>query len=633
MKNFIRTAFFLIAIQLVSQTAQGATTQFYLRHISNASDVESFEHVFHAMVIDQRNARIKISGEDVLEIVRIAKAKPFADNVLQDVFGWAVTMFNNEEMDLAISFFLESALYYAKNNRSLNEALSYYEIAHIQYKGKNYREATEYYRKALHTGKDSLALRIIINCYNGLGLIHREARTLDSAMYKFKEALIIADSTNDTAWKGILYGNIGSLYLLNDLLDSAKYYYQLNLQFIKRVYELENLIEAYVHMGQLSNKWNKPQEALLYLDSATSVIAQHAVKFNDYFFNPQDYINETYAEAYAKLGNKNLAYDYLQKYFEISKQKQAKAQIRSVRQIQLTQEFEKQQQELGLLQKINEANLATINQQRLNQIAYLVIIILISLIAFFTSKGVTKLKELNRKLVQQNEELDRLNRIKNKLFSVISHDLRAPLSNLYSLLGLLKTNVISRTDFDDMLDRISMNVKGCSEVLDNLFQWARVELNEHHRTAMNVDVEHLVNRIYEQNADRLQAKNISFSQKIQKNVMVSMDENQLEIILRNVITNAIKFTREGGVINVEAIAVDGKSIITVTDNGVGMSQENIDRLFLANHHFTTLGTMHEKGTGIGLLISHDMVKKNKGDIQVESVLGKGTSFRLIFPNA
>ncbi len=622
---------FLAAVLVISPApGHGQTKQSYIEELGKAATADDFHRQFGAMIETYHKGTLDFNNDDVREIIRIAKSKSFADQVLARVYGWAGFTYGDGRMHEAIIYFLESASLYAKQGKRANESLCYFNIALIQHKAENYAEAKENYDRALQGPIDSLDHRTVINCYNGLALINREGKHLDEAEAEFRNAYNLAVEKKDSAWIGILLGNIGSIFLREGSYDSALSYYQKNLALIRNTPESENEIETYAHLSRVYLGKDNLDLAFAYLDSAVRFIDTRKIAFSD-FFNPMDDINELYALAWARKGDYKKAFEYYSKYHEVTAEKQSRVNGRNLKQLQLTYSYKEQQNELELLQKINEANLETIRKQQLLEYAFVFIIALLSLMAFLTYNTSRQRKQLNKDLARTNSELERLNTMKNRLFSVISHDLRTPLANLQSILELIKSGDLNANDLATVAGKLGQQVKSSGHVLENLLEWAKSELNESKSNPTEVHLSPLVDEVIRQFEADLMAKNISIVNEIPAGTVAWVDKNQIEIVFRNLIANAIKFTHMDGEVKIGAASYSTTTQIAIKDTGVGMTPDQLKGLFQPNKLLSTPGTNKEKGSGIGLLITKELVTTNSGFIEVESVKGAGTMFSLTFP--
>jgi two-component system sensor histidine kinase/response regulator len=241
-------------------------------------------------------------------------------------------------------------------------------------------------------------------------------------------------------------------------------------------------------------------------------------------------------------------------------------------------------------------------------------------------------KAKNETISEQIQQLEEVNQVKDKLFSIVSHDLKDSISSIKAFLDLLKEDSISKEEFRDLIPELSENADNASSLLFNLLNWSKSQMQnlEPKPELFNIqDVFHTKMALVEQ---KVEDKRIVLIDESQRD-FVYADRSMIEIVIQNLITNAVKFSRTGDVITVSNQDAQGKSLICVEDTGVGISPENIEKLFNVNKNFTTVGTKNEKGTGLGLTIAKDLVELNKGRIWVESTPNVGSKFFIELPKA
>ncbi len=582
------------------------------------------------MIYFLHSGKLDFHREDVRAIIDIVRRRPFGDRVLPKVYGWASSMVGNGRLDEALTFFLESAQFYKSRGKAFGESLSYFEIALIYHKAGQYTEANDYYQRTLLIGGDSLHYRTRINCYNGGALVLRHQKKYSRAIAEFRRAYEVARVHADTAWLAILLGNIGSCHLAEGRYDSSLYYYHRNLRLIRKTTEFENEIETYVNLGTVYLKKGLLSYAESYVDSALIIIKERKISFND-FFNPWDKIYKTYADIYAASGDYKRAYEYQSKFHEAEQQKQSDLNGRNLKQLQALHDFEQSQREVGLLRDVNEANQLVIKQQRYTAWSLAVIVLLLLVVTLIVFRNLRERKRLNRELVKSNAELERLNSVKNTLLSVIGHDLRTPIANLRGAMNLIRDGQLSNDEVTAIYEAIDHRLKLSTDALENLLRWGKAQLVNESVTPTRVLVVSLVETVFEQLESDINRKNIEVINDLTHALTCTVDRDQLEVILRNIIANAVKFTPDGGQIRIDGKS-DGKTLtMIVKDTGVGMPPEQVEKLF-TKRVISTQGTNMEEGTGIGLILTKEMVVANKGDIRVESEQGKGSTFLITFPS-
>lgn len=237
-----------------------------------------------------------------------------------------------------------------------------------------------------------------------------------------------------------------------------------------------------------------------------------------------------------------------------------------------------------------------------------------------------------QEIERQKEELAELNNLKSKLFSVISHDLRTPLYGLRNLFRSVEQYNLPAEEIKVLIPDVVKDLHYTTDLMENLLQWAKSQMKGESLSPQLIDMSKLIHDV--QQIVRLQAENkqVYLKTKTDKPVYIYADKEMIEVVLRNLISNAIKFTPNEGEVSIDVKEDDELIEVLVSDTGTGMSEEARSKLF-GDEHFTTKGTSNESGTGLGLMICKEFLRKNGGDIHVESELGKGSTFAFTLPRA
>ncbi|WP_346854249.1 hybrid sensor histidine kinase/response regulator [uncultured Draconibacterium sp.] len=242
------------------------------------------------------------------------------------------------------------------------------------------------------------------------------------------------------------------------------------------------------------------------------------------------------------------------------------------------------------------------------------------------------LKYTRDSLQKTTAHLEELNALKDKMFSVIGHDLRSPLGSVRMTLDFLSK--IEAPDDNPFSENIKIMLKTTDEVfglLENLLGWAKSQSNKLNISKELLVLKDLTNSIYYLNKGSMDLKQIEFASEISDEDTLFADLNTMKIVFRNLVSNAIKFTPEKGTIKIVSKKAGDNIRIEVSDTGVGIPEENLSKLFNPNQHVTTYGTNRESGSGLGLVLCSDFVVKNNGKIWVESTVGKGSTFIVELP--
>lgn len=246
-----------------------------------------------------------------------------------------------------------------------------------------------------------------------------------------------------------------------------------------------------------------------------------------------------------------------------------------------------------------------------------------------------QVRDRTAELERQKHQLAELNASKDKFFSIISHDLRSPFNALLGFAQLLSENLdrYSLEDIRQKVDRIKLSSENLYTLLENLLTWSRIQRGamEHHPET--VFLEDIVEDIRDLFLSKSDEKQIAFISAVPPGLTAYADYNMVHTVIRNLVSNSMKFTPAGGRITVTATANQTAPIIeiAVSDTGTGIAPQDLEKLFRIDVQFTQVGTAGEKGTGLGLNLCQELVEKNGGTIRVDSAPGSGTTFRFTIP--
>ncbi|MBI9073665.1 MAG: hybrid sensor histidine kinase/response regulator [Melioribacteraceae bacterium] len=244
-----------------------------------------------------------------------------------------------------------------------------------------------------------------------------------------------------------------------------------------------------------------------------------------------------------------------------------------------------------------------------------------------------ELVQLNSKLAESEKDLMESNANKDKFFSIISHDLKCPFNGILGATEMLVSyyDELSSEEAKEMIQVVRESSTKAYELLEGLLEWAQTQTGRMEYIFENIDLYEQSTKTIELLKTNAQNKNIFLKNEVKENTLVFADKRATETVLRNLITNAIKFTKPDGIIKVETEKRDSEIAISVSDSGIGMSDKDKNKLFKIEVHHTTVGTNNEAGTGVGLILCKELVEKHGGKIWVESELGVGSKFIFTLP--
>jgi|GEM_PF-1444608 len=249
------------------------------------------------------------------------------------------------------------------------------------------------------------------------------------------------------------------------------------------------------------------------------------------------------------------------------------------------------------------------------------------------NESLSKQKETEQKnnflLKRAKEDQERMNLMKDHLFRIISHDLRSPINTIHGLTELLTNNKLSKEEESLISERLKKSTDSTNQLLDNLLSWSAFQINNSTKPIIgNVNIKELIKDIFKQLEVKTIQKNITLIEKVDHGLSIYADSNMLEIVIRNLVSNAIKFSYQEQSITVFAEKKDDQLIIQVKDCGMGMPKEILEKLFTNDKSVSREGTFNEKGTGIGLLLCKNLLENCGGTIEAMSIPKQQTIFTI-----
>lgn len=445
---------------------------------------------------------------------------------------------------------------------------------------KNYEKAETFLKKALEMEDTSIGIRVkAIATYN-LGNLHHEIKEFDEALKYYDLSLGYYAQLNNNA------------QTINPLIGIAKTYLSIN-EYTKA----KEIAKKAVEVGE-ENK------ILLELTNATSLLST----------------------VYEKLGDFENAYNYSKKNIELTDSLNVHKRNQEMELMETEYKFKRREEELKQQQ-----------QQELQQQSFIVKsvgagLFLSLLIVLLIYRSNVRQDKANRRLEKLNKELKETNKIKNQLFSIIAHDLRKPLSNLYGMVTLLEMDSANQNQIKKLIPQLVTQFKQTSNLVNNLLNWAKSQMEGYKVIPENFNIHTLIDDNIKLLQSKFDEKKISISQNYNDNDIVIADKNMINLVVLNLLSNALKFCDENDSVTVITSTNKNTLTIEVKDTGVGIPSDKISQLF--NHSFySTSGTRKENGTGLGLLLCKDFVEKNNGTIRAESTQGVGTSIFFTLPLA
>ena len=550
-------------------------------------------------------------------------------------------------------------------------------VGHIEIKRGNYRKGMEASLAAISIFESNDLNKDLSTAYNNLANAYYNINELDKSLeYNFK-ALDVRQTLNDSLDITASLKNIASLYSIKKDHRKSIEYYDRVFNFLKGNQDpslqgeiLPKIGQEYLNLREFNEAADYLVRALKYnrrinnksgLLHTLNSIGDLNLQSGEYKV-AQNQLYEANVIAKQIKNQKELLRNYKllmqldstkgqfkgafvwQRRYQNLKDSIYNADFKTVGRFDNDYELEKSQE--SLLQKQeskDEANSKKINNLKLLNygliglvITALTILLLIHLKRKSRLRYTHELEEKNAKILLQNEEilsqsrnLEEINQVKDKLFSIVSHDLKDSITSIKGFLDLLNEGSITKEEFEHLVPELSENANSASLLLFNLLNWSKSQMESLEPKPELFDIQAVFQNKIKLVEQKIESKKIILIDDSQRD-FVYADKSMVEIIIQNLLANAVKFSKNGDVITISNSINDGKSLICIEDSGVGISQENLEKIFKSNS-FTTIGTKEEKGTGLGLTICKELVELNKGRIWVESAVNVGSKFFVELP--
>jgi signal transduction histidine kinase len=579
----------------------------------------------------------------------------------------------NSQYDSSVVYFEKALRIREKLKNKENLASTLNNLGTVYYQWAIYDKAIEYYVKALDINKELKNNTGISLVKTNIGLVFQANKNPEKAIESYRESLVYAKASGELEPEAYAYNSLGQAFLkLNP--DSAVYYFQKAYKLYVDADYLGGIMLSLQSLGQaysIIKNWRKAEEYFLRslkiakerkveMRIAESYKFLGIIEKNKKNFEPakryllksikiseksnlKELLRDCYkelSELNAESGNFEEAYVDLRRYLEFTTLIETEGVKRKLD--ELKNRFEYQHFEKRLLDEKY-----TNQKQQIILIASLIIIIIFGVMLSILLKYNRRIKndykllseknEFIRKqkeeLIGKNEKLDEINRGKDKLFSIIAHDLRNPFFGLINYSSMLKEEYAELSDEEKLeyisnLNKISQNTYN---LLENLLHLSASRTGKIEFNPVNVTLSDVVMKSINLFSSQLEQKNIELTYSFENEQQAYCDENTVEIIIRNLLNNAIKYTNPGGHINVKCETSSEHVCIFIKDDGIGMDKETKSEIFSLSGVQSQKGTDGEKGTGLGLSLCYEFVKKNNGTIFFVSEPGKGSTFEVRLP--
>ncbi len=503
----------------------------------------------------------------------------------------------------------------------------------------NYSKAAEYFKKSfdsvLKYGDPYGKFTALTN----IAETHVMNNELDKALEYDVEALQIVRSIADSSGMAIALFNIGDIYQKKRDADRSLEYIRQSLAISEKINDTEGIAYCYGTLAEIAIQKNEAKKSIL---AATTSLMYSRKTGNT------ELIKNSYALLYKAHTNernfqkalyfRNLEIGLLDSLFTLQKESETNK-------LQAAYDLEAKQHQINLLEKDRIIQQKEMAREKMQENAFIAGIIVLSGFTCFLiwNNGVKRRKnevlekqnaailEQKLEISSQNTRLEELNETKNRLLSIISHDFRSPLNSLQSVVGLMEAGNLSATDIHLLSQMIKDKLNVTVNLLENMLHWAKSQMEGMKLNTTDFELTIVIDQSIRLMQSQADAKSVILKSDAKDNIYVHADEALVDIVIRNLVTNAIKFSREGDTVSISILLEEGFAKVSVKDTGVGIARDHKPELFKGKSFFTTSGTSNEKGTGLGLTLCKDLVEVNGGKLEFESEEGVGSTFTFTLP--
>ncbi len=497
---------------------------------------------------------------------------------------------------------------------------------------------------------------------NNLGVISQNKGEYDEALVFFRQSLEIRQALNDSRGIAAVNRNIGCLYFERKEFGKAKEHYLIARAMYEIAEDVSGIVQVDHFLGRVYLATGELERAKHYFEQSLR-LSEH-IGLIAFIIENHDALGELMAAK----GRFFDAYHFKKKHRELRDSLLDAESRRKIMEMQMMHEWELKENEIELLRKEKQISDLSLERQTLIRNFLLVIILLTAItiiiiynrfLAYKRTNALlhaqkneiidynTRLKNMNSSLFQEKEKVDdlneklrrsektlkELNETKDKFFSIISHDLRSPFASIVSFSRIMKRDInnLSMGELQELVLELDKSVLKINSLLDNLLQWSRSQTGKIRYEPSQFRLKEIVSDNMTLFAAYASEKGIEMVDNTDDELNVYGDVNMIDTILRNLISNALKYTDRGGIVTLDSNTINNMVEISVTDTGVGISEDDQKKLFRTNSLHTTFGTRDEKGSGLGLLLCEEFVKKHGGNISLKSELNKGSVFSFTIP--
>ncbi len=534
----------------------------------------------------------------------------------------------------ALDYYSRSLVISEKENFLENISLSLSNSGVVQNKIHNYAEAENLYRRSLITSQANNDRVQVSNCMINIGTNYADMGEPEKGLDYVERGLAIKIELEDERRISNCYIHLATIHSMMEQLDTAIILFNDAIPIKQRLGDKEGLVRSYLGLGAALLGKDQPLKAGEMVDQALDIAME---------INTLEHIAkgmELNRKIALSRGDYQAAYQFAMNYHLYNDSLVDEATYRAGMEMEFRYRSKVLQQENENLRIQSDLNQALMRRRTgvLHTFLAVAALLAIGLLlgAYFLRKlrhSSTKLEEQNLVIIKQNLKLDHLNKTKDRIMSIIAHDLRGTIGNQLTAVEVLyriEGEVDSEVDRRKLLGNLKNSASYSLELLENLLHWSRLEDKESYFHPEEVNLNMLIENCLALFDETAINKELTIQHDKSDVVLCSVDRIMMETIFRNLISNAIKFTDRGGAIGISAIKKGKNVVFSVSDEGIGMTAEQINKI-KNNGGYTRRGTANEKGAGMGLTLVREFTNIHKGRLNIKSEPDKGSTFEVVIP--
>jgi len=547
----------------------------------------------------------------------------------------AQSYFKLGKYDLATQFLNNSLVIDKALNNKEGMATNYNALGKIYEIWGRYKDAIQFYSLSLKLDKElgnetKISIRL-----SSLASVYKTIGNYDIALKYQKEALEIEKKLGNIFKLAVRSDQIGEIYQFKREYKLAEKYFFDAINLLKRVegnkenhsktYETHAII--YNHIGKNFSLMNDFQNAKKYYNYSLKI--SNRIKHNSILLKNYKELSE----LYRSLNDYKSALKYLALYSNLKDSAFNERSEKVIQEFREKYESEKKEKEIAILTKEKELNELNIKKSAEEKNFIIIFLILFVLLTILTYNKYSLKKRTNKILENKNKELENINSVKNKFFTIISHDLKSPISSFQKITETLNNSLdqIDRSMLKEFIKDMNDTATKINELLKNLLKWSMSQSGKLAPKKEIININEICEKEISLQQSLAKEKDITISLKSDSNISVFADRSMISMAIRNILNNAVKFSNSLSEVLISCSSIDGNAKISITNSGIGINPNDVEKLLRIDTNHSTIGNHPSKGSGLGIILTQELLRINNGKIIIDNYKPEETTFSILLP--